>query len=420
MEYNDGMKKIPFDEEPIIRRAPKIARRENENHSMSSFAKLVICILLISNFVLGILIVNVYSTGRINQVVNDNTINITAQGSSLVSATAKAVLSEVCVSAGTYTGSDNKVHNGSELKYFYNVTSRGSGTIYELDKENGNAYIVTNYHVISPDTSNVYVLLYGSQVPIEVKVVGYTSTYDIAVLKITNSSELKISGAQACSVADSSDLYIGDDCVVIGNALAMGISATNGVVSVPSEYVMMQSGNRTRVIRTSAAINSGNSGGGLFNAKGEFIGVVNAKIENSAVDNIAFAIPANLALSIAKNIVVNKGTLKKLSLGITIEIESSKAVYNSKIGKTGTEYVIKVSDISIGSLANKVSMENNDLLVSLTYDGKTVPVKYLYTIEDNIFNMDKNTNLTIKVLRDNVEKDLNFDLNDSRYFSTVS
>ena len=75
MEYNDGMKKIPFDEEPIIRRAPKIARRENENHSMSSFAKLVICILLISNFVLGILIVNVYSTGRINQVVNDNTIN---------------------------------------------------------------------------------------------------------------------------------------------------------------------------------------------------------------------------------------------------------------------------------------------------------------------------------------------------------
>lgn len=414
--------KIPYDEEPILRRSvPARAREVDRPSGTSSFGKLIICLLLIVNVVLGVLVVRIYQS-RSDYIGASYTVNNTIQGASMSQATSKAVLSAVCVSAGTYEDSEG-THSASELQYFYNVKSRGAGVIYTMDKSRGDAIIVTNYHVIEPDVSNVYILLYGSQVPIQVSVVGYTSTYDIAVLKVTSSKELKASGAVACTAADSSKLAIGDMCVAIGNPLAMGIASTIGNVSVPYEYMSIQGGGIVRVIRTDSAINSGNSGGGLFNEKGEFIGIVNAKINNSSVENVAFAIPSNLVLSIADNIVKNNGVLKKLTLGMTIQIDSSYSTYNQTTGRTIIDYTVKVSEITLGSLASQCGMQKDDMLISMTYNGKTVSVNHIYTIEDNVFNLDKNSTLSFTIKRKtagNTEtKDVYFTLQ-SNNFTTVS
>jgi len=422
MEFERGVNnKIPYDEEPILRRSVPVRPREVERGGASSFGKLLICLLLIVNVVLGVLVINVYKSSA--YAIGDTyTVNNTIQGASMSQATSKAVLSAVCVSAGTYEDSEG-THSASELKYFYNVKSRGAGVIYSIDKSKGDALIVTNYHVIEPDVSNVYILLYGSQVPIQVSVVGVTSTYDVAVLKVTSSNELRASGAVACTAADSSKLAIGDMCVAIGNPLAMGIASTIGNVSVPYEYMAIQGGGIVRVIRTDSAINAGNSGGGLFNEKGEFIGIINAKISNTSVENVAFAIPSNLVLSIADNLVKNNGVLKKLTLGMTIQISSSTSSYNQTTGRTLIDYVVKVSEINLGSPANICDMHVDDILVSMTYDGKTIPVNHIYTIEDNVFNLNKNSSLSFTIKRTSggvtETKEINFTIQ-SNNFTTVS
>ena len=404
------MRKIPFDETPIIR--PEVSQEiRSEKSSLSSFAKTIICLLLISNIILGCLIINVYTKGGITQEVSSPTINNTNQGSSISYATSKAVLSTVCVSAGTYVDKNGTTHTASELEYFYNVSSRGSGVIFKDNKSAGQAYIVSNYHVVSPDEKNIYVLLYGSQVPVKAELVGYSSTYDISVLKI-ECPEYSQSGAIACTIANSADISIGDICVAIGNPIAMGISSSIGNVSVPYEFVGVEGGGTARVIRTDAAINSGNSGGGLFNENGDLIGVVNAKINSTAVENIAFAIPSNLAISIANNIIRNNGTLKKLVIGMTIQIKSSKSVYDTKTNKTKIEYNIKVTEVTAGSRASACGIAENDEFISFSYDGKTIKFDYMFAIEDNVFNMDTGTTLSFKVRRmfngEMIEEDVEF------------
>ncbi|MBO6020134.1 MAG: trypsin-like peptidase domain-containing protein [Clostridia bacterium] len=156
----------------------------------------------------------------------------------------------------------------------------GSGVIYRLDKEQGDAYIITNYHVVYRSDSltenkisdRVKVYLYGSEserYAIDATYVGGSMNYDIAVLKITGSEVLKRSSALPVSVADSNLITVGDVAIAIGNPVGIGISATSGIVSVDSESIQMQACDNVsivsyRLLRVDTAINEGNSGGGLF------------------------------------------------------------------------------------------------------------------------------------------------------------
>ena len=182
--------------------------------------------------------------------------------------------------------------------------SAGSGVIYKIDKESGTAYIVTNHHVVydaESDSKNgvsgdIEIYLYGLELEdfkIAATYVGGSEKNDVAVLKITDSDIIRNSIAEVVTVADSDIVEVGDNVVAIGNAQGGGISVTKGIISVTSEYIMLNTSNHGivdfRVMRVDAAVNKGNSGGGLFNSRGEVIGIINAKTISEEVDSIGYA-----------------------------------------------------------------------------------------------------------------------------------
>lgn len=183
--------------------------------------------------------------------------------------------------------------------------SAGSGVIWSLEKYTGTAYIVTNYHVIyGSDLNNNYglaryidVYLYGGYVSsraIPATFCGGDMSLDIAVLKVTDSSVLKISYARAAETAET--VAAGERVYALGNPDAQGFSVTGGVVSVPYETIeVMRADDKVYItlpeIRFDAAVNHGNSGGGLFNAEGKLVGIVNARDEGD--DFIGYALPVS-------------------------------------------------------------------------------------------------------------------------------
>ena len=227
--------------------------------------------------------------------------------------------------------------------------SAGSGIIYRLNKAAGDAYIVTNYHVVFNEafvkngqiSDDIKIYLYGqeySDYAIPATYVGGSMNYDVAVLKVTNSELLRTSSAKEAVFADSDLITPLERAIAIGNPNGEGIAVTSGIISMTSEYIDLSitSGTTTqyRVIRTDAAINSGNSGGGLFNAKGEVIGIVHARANVSYADNVGYAIPGNLAKAVVENILdncdggENRSVLRCL-LGIMTTSHDSRAVYDT-------------------------------------------------------------------------------------------
>lgn len=190
----------------------------------------------------------------------------------------------------------------------------GSGVIYSLDKSAGNAYIITNYHVIyGKDKSGQYglagkidIYLYGGYVSsraISATYCGGDMDSDIAVLQVKGSSVLSSSSAKAAQIGNSEALVRGERVYVLGNPNGEGFSVTGGIVSVPFELITdnLRADNQIITlpeIRIDAKINHGNSGGGLFNAKGELVGIVNAR--NDSEVSVGYAIPTATVIPIVE------------------------------------------------------------------------------------------------------------------------
>ncbi|MDD4291666.1 MAG: trypsin-like peptidase domain-containing protein [Clostridia bacterium] len=299
-------------------------------------------------------------------------------------------------------------------------TSAGAGVIYALDKEEGDAYIITNYHVVydvDSDTGiseDIHVYLYGSELSgkeIAATYVGGSMTYDIAVLKIDNSGVLASSAARACDVEDSNDIVAGMDVIAIGNPEAEGISATAGIVSVDSEYITMTAADdattvRYRVIRVDSAVNGGNSGGGLYNSEGKLIGIVNAKVIDDEVENIAYAIPSNIASYCAQNIIANcddtnKSPIKCV-LGVTLQIVDSYAVFDSNTLTTMVVNTVSISEIATNADALGY-LKTGDVIKSFTVNGVTIEVKRLHTVVDYMLLLKAGDVVTFNVTRGGTE-----------------
>ncbi len=254
------------------------------------------------------------------------------------------------------SGSGGLFGTGAKKEY---GSQAGSGVIVDLNKQAGNAYILTNYHVIYNLDSDqkgilddIWVYPYGSYRRFDTKegdvqgdgikatFVGGAMDYDIAILKVEGSEYLRTHEVREAKMGNSDDVQVGEQTFVIGNPEGAGISVTNGVVSVPSEYISMyaldnrdEDGDRRvdtipyRVIRTSAAINGGNSGGGMFNARGELIGIVNAKNAQSTTDNMGYALPITQVKAIYENILDNGGkAVQQARLGVIVSLKSSTPV----------------------------------------------------------------------------------------------
>ena len=353
-------------------------------------------------------------------------INITSTADKNLLAASKALLSSVSVRcvfeeyqyswAGTPTGTKE-------------TGSAGSGVIYQLDKNSGDAYIITNYHVVYNANSiaengisnKIYVYLYGMEMmtsentsyAIPAEYVGGSMNYDIAVLKVTDSTVLIESNAMAVSVANSDDVTILDTAIAIGNPAGSGISATVGNINVDSEqiYVQFETASGTqpvelRVMRTDAAVNSGNSGGGLFNDSGELIGIVNAKDADESVDNIGYAIPSNVAKAIADNAIhYSDGTVKRCLLGITVGVKSYKTNYDINTGKIYKLEEVVVTEIT-STAAAKGILEVGDVINSITVDGVRCEVSRIHHVVDSMLYARVGSSVNVNVTRGGVKTDL--------------
>ena len=242
--------------------------------------------------------------------------------------------------------------------------------------------------------------------------VGGSQYYDIAVLRVEDSELLKRSDVCAVAVSDSCDIVIGESAIAVGNAQGLGISVTSGIVSVDSEYITMTAADGKtsvsfRVMRVDTAINSGNSGGGLFNDEGKLIGIVNAKIVYDGVENIGYAIPSDIAISVANNIIDNcYGTdaesVRKAVLGVTVTATESKAFFDAETGLISLAEVVSVYDISDGSPASEV-LKKGDIIVSASIDGETKKITRQFHIIDMMLDVRENDTLILVIIRDGAE-----------------
>ena len=241
----------------------------------------------------------------------------------------------------------------------YQTTAAASGSGFILTAD---GYILTNYHVIE-NSNSVKVTMYDGT-SYDATIVGYDESNDIAVLKID------ATGLTPVVLGDSDKLNVGDPVVAIGNPLGeLTFSLTTGVVSALDRPVTLSTGTTMNLIQTDCAINSGNSGGALFNLYGEVIGITNAKYSSSSssseasIDNIGFAIPLNHVKNIVKSI-IETGSITKPYIGVTVSSVSSEAQgYGLPTGAA-------VRSVEADSPAAKAGLEENDIITEV--DGTAI------------------------------------------------
>lgn len=163
----------------------------------------------------------------------------------------------------------------------------GSGSGVIISRANKKVYIVTNYHVIS-GAESVGIRFSGESGYRRAEVLGGSAAEDLAVLTVEVERDAEIT----CAIGGHiEDINIGDEVVAIGNPLGkLSGTMTNGIISSLERKITID-GNTMRFLQTNAEINSGNSGGGLFNMAGELIGIVNSKVSDDDTEGLGFAIP---------------------------------------------------------------------------------------------------------------------------------
>ena len=233
----------------------------------------------------------------------------------------------------------------------YQTTSAASGSGLILTSD---GYILTNFHVIE-DSDSITVALYDGTT-YNAALIGYDQSNDIAVLKVDAENLSPV------ILGDSDNLNVGDSVVAIGNPLGeLTFSLTAGAVSALDREVTL-SGNLTMdLIQTDCAINSGNSGGPLFNMYGEVIGITNAKYSGSSstasIDNIGFAIPINHIKGIVEDI-IEDGYITKPYIGVTVTDVSTETQ------RYGLPKGAAIVSVSKDSPAEAAGLQENDIITS--------------------------------------------------------
>ena len=177
------------------------------------------------------------------------------------------------------------------------ITQQGAGSGWIID---ANGIIVTNYHVVEGARTITVTLDDGRKFTVNPNTVAADSLNDLAILKIDAQN------LPAAAVGDSSDLRVGDWVVTMGNALGLGTSAKEGIISRLDISLTLDSQKIGGLIETSAAINPGNSGSPLINMNGEVIGITNAKVASIGVEGMGYAISMNKALPIIQGLIAGK------------------------------------------------------------------------------------------------------------------
>lgn len=306
---------------------------------------------------------------------------------------------------------------------FGSNTSAGSGVIYKLNVVAGSAFIITNYHVVYHSSygvsESISCYLFGMEsadYAIPATFVGGSPNYDIAVLRIDDSKIIRAAGARgsiaAASLANSDYVFPGQSAIAIGNPNASGISVTSGIVSVDSEQLSIQSSTgsgyvQLRVIRIDTAVNSGNSGGGLFDEDGKIIGIVNAKIASTSVENIGYAIPSNVARAIADNIIdycygTDCESVMRAMLGVTVTVESLSTSYDEDTGRIERFEEVSVYEVSAGGLADGI-FEVGDIIKRVDIGAQSFSITRQHHLIDAMLDARVGDTVSFTLVRDGEE-----------------
>ena len=273
----------------------------------------------------------------------------TAQVAEMVSPSVVVITTEQVVYSQWSWYGQNQVESGA-----------GSGVIISSD-----GYILTCAHVVS-GASNITVTIDDKDYT--ATVVGEDDTSDVAVLKI-DATDLT-----PATVGDSDSLSVGQNVLAVGNPLGeLGGTVTSGIISALNRSVTIQgtsSTNTMSLIQMDASVSPGNSGGGLFNMNGEFIGLVNAKSSSSDAEGLGFAIPINDAIKVAQDLLENGYVSGRPYMGITyLAVTDAQTAAQLNV----SAYGVYVVDVVQGGPADKAGLQAGDRIVSI--DGTEIAQK---------------------------------------------
>jgi len=231
------------------------------------------------------------------------------------------------------------------------TASSGSGFIITED-----GYIVTNYHVISGGTTVEVTLNDGTTYPAQI--IGGEEDYDIAVIKV-DPGESKL---QPVVIGESANLLVGEDVIAIGNPLGeLTFSMSEGIVSCLNREINVD-GTPFNMIQITSAVNSGNSGGPLFNVYGEVVGIVSAKYSTSSsgttVEGLGFAIPMDDVRDMIVDIMENGRVTTRPYMGIYVADAS-------RYPQTGVAYGGYLTEVVEGGPADLAGLQVGDVITMI-------------------------------------------------------
>ncbi|RBP38712.1 S1C family serine protease [Garciella nitratireducens] len=236
-----------------------------------------------------------------------------------------------------------------------------SGVIFQIDDKG--VFILTNNHVIA--NSDELTVTFENNLQVKGEVVGVDEDSDLAVIKINkknipNALEGKI---QVAEFGDSDKLTVGEKAIAIGNPLGYDDTVTVGVISALDRELQIADQN-IKLIQTDAAINPGNSGGALVNNQGQVIGINTAKIADTEVEGIGFAIPINSAKPIIQEL-LKQGYVSRPYLGVMIKDidEETSQIYKLPVG-------VLVVEVVENSAADKAGLQPGDVIIEI--DGEKI------------------------------------------------
>ena len=285
-----------------------------------------------------------------------------SSGSSSSSSNVASVVNEVMPSVVSITSTIQS----SNYYGFGTQESEGAGSGFIVAKTKDNLMIATNNHVVSDATS--LTVGFVDDTTAKATVVGTDSSADLAVIsvKIKDIKDSTASKIKVATLGSSDDLKVGEEVVAIGNALGYGQSVTTGVVSAKNREVSLTDGTMN-LLQTDAAINPDNSGGVLINMDGQVVGINNAKLEDTSVEGMGYAIPITTAKTILTDLMNASSVSTKDAAFLGVVGRDINESYSSALGIPSGIYV---SQVVSGSPAEKAGISAGDVITK--FEGNNV------------------------------------------------
>ena len=263
----------------------------------------------------------------------------------------------------------------------------GSGFIVDP-----NGYIVTNAHVIGDGKyENITVSLIDGSTEVG-EVLWFDSTLDLALVKINRT------GLPTVEFGDSDQLKVGEPVVAIGNPMTLDLerTVTQGIISGLNRSIAFENGTVIEpLIQTDASINAGNSGGPLFNASGQLVGINTAKV--STAEGLGFSIPVNIAKPIIDQIIKN-GKLSMMYVGIKgVDLET----YETALGiDVAADYGVVVVETIANSPATEANLKTGDIITAIDGDK----IENMSDLKRNLYEYKEGDKAELTIIRDGQEQ----------------